>query len=74
LITNFGFFLTNDLYPKTFAGQMEAYVMALPFFRNTILGDLGFVALFFGSYELVLLLISNRKTQMSKLNVKSKNF
>jgi hypothetical protein len=51
LITNFGFFLSNDLYPKTFAGQMEAYVMALPFFRNTLLGDLGFVALFFGSYE-----------------------
>lgn len=53
LITNFGFFLTNDLYPKTFSGQMEAYIMALPFFRNTILGDLGFVILFFGTYEVV---------------------
>jgi hypothetical protein len=53
LITNFGFFLTTDLYPKTFSGQMEAYIMALPFFRNTLLGDLGFVGLFFGSYELI---------------------
>lgn len=63
LITNFGFFLTNDIYPRTFAGQIEAYVMALPFFRNTLLGDLGYVSLFFGSYELVLQFISNRKSQ-----------
>jgi hypothetical protein len=74
LITNFGFFLTNDLYPKTLNGQLEAYIMALPFFRNTLLGDLGFVGLFFGGYELVLLLTSNRKAQMSKLHLKSKNF
>ena len=71
LITNFGFFLSNDLYPRTFSGQMEAYIMALPFFRNTLLGDLGFVGLFFGSYELVLQVISNRKNQMSKLHLKS---
>jgi hypothetical protein len=59
LITNFGFFLTNDLYPKTFSGQLEAYIMALPFFRNTLLGDLGFVGLFFGSYELILYLVKH---------------
>lgn len=74
LITNFGFFLTNDLYPKTVVGQIEAYTMAIPFFRNTLLGDLGYVALFFGSYELVLQFISNRKSQMSKDILKSKNF
>ena len=60
LITNFGFFLLNDLYPRTFSGQMEAYVMALPFFRNTIVGDLGFVALFFGTYELAMRFFINK--------------
>src|SRR5476651_2263656 len=32
LITNFGFWLANDLYPKTFAGQLDAYILGLPFF------------------------------------------
>jgi hypothetical protein len=52
LITNFGFWLVNDLYPKTISGQLEAYIIALPFFRNTLLGDLLYVGLFFGGYEL----------------------
>lgn len=54
LITNFGFWLAFDLYPKTFAGQLQAYVMALPFFRNTLLGDFFYTGLFFGSYELIM--------------------
>jgi len=53
LITNFGFWLVFSLYPKTFAGQTEAYMMALPFFRNTLLGDFFYTGLFFGSFELV---------------------
>jgi hypothetical protein len=53
LITNFGFWLAFSLYPKTFAGQMDAYLMALPFFRNTLIGDLLYVGLFFGSFELI---------------------
>lgn len=53
LITNFGFWLLHDLYPKTFAGQMDAYVMALPFFRNTLIGDLLYVGVLFGTYEVV---------------------
>ncbi len=67
LITNFGFWLTYSLYPKTFAGQIEAYTMALPFFRNTLAGDLFFVGVFFGSYELVKLLVEKRVFALSKL-------
>lgn len=52
LVTNFGYWLSNSLYPKTFTGQLQAYYFALPFFRNTILGDLFYTTLFFGSYEL----------------------
>ncbi len=54
LITNFGVWLVYGFYPKTLAGLMECYIAAIPFFRNTILGDLGFTAVFFGSYELLL--------------------
>ncbi len=53
LVTNFGYWLTYDLYPKTFAGQIEAYYYALPFFRNTVVGDLFYTGLFFGGYEAV---------------------
>lgn len=53
LVTNFGVWLSGGLYPKTLQGLLDAYVMAIPFFRNTIIGDLFYVGLFFGSYEIV---------------------
>ena len=53
IITNFGVWLMGNMYPKTVTGLLDCYVMAIPFFRNTILGDLLYVGLFFGGYELV---------------------
>jgi len=63
LITNFGFWLTNDMYPKTFNGQIEAYIMALPFFRWTVMGDLFYTGVFFGAYELAIRTAYRLKTQ-----------
>src|SRR5690606_22366559 len=40
LITNFNYLLPVSLYPKTLSGQITAYIMALPFLRNSLLGDL----------------------------------
>ena len=40
LITNFGVWLVGPMYPKTIAGLVQTYVMGIPFFRNTLLGDL----------------------------------
>ncbi len=40
LITNFSVWLTGNMYPHTFDGLMESYIMGLPFFRNQILADL----------------------------------
>lgn len=59
LITNFGVWIMGSMYPKIFDGLMQSYIMALPFFRNTIIGDLFYVSLFFGSYVLVKSLTSN---------------
>lgn len=53
IITNFGVWAVTDLYPKTINGLVTSYVMAIPFFRNTLLGDLFFSGLFFGGYEVV---------------------
>lgn len=52
LVTNFVFFQSTALYPHTFEGMIAAYVNAIPFFRNTILSDLSYSAVFFGAYEL----------------------
>lgn len=61
IITNFGVWLMGTMYDKSFAGLLEAYIMGLPFFRNTLLGDLGYVGLFFGSYEYMLFVLPGRK-------------
>lgn len=64
-ITNFGVWAMGTMYPKTASGLLEAYVMAIPFFRNTIVGDLFYTGLFFGSYELVkTLLLSRARAQI----------
>jgi hypothetical protein len=35
------------MYPKTLAGLMTCYAMAIPFFRGTLAGDLVFTAVLF---------------------------
>jgi hypothetical protein len=66
LVTNFGFWLAFSLYPKTWAGQMEAYLMALPFFRNTLLGDLFYTGAFFGAYEFMKMLAAKKSFTLLK--------
>lgn len=60
LITNFAVWL-GGWYPRSLTGLIECYTLALPFFRNTILGDLFYTGVFFGGYELVLRLVRKPK-------------
>lgn len=53
VITNFAVWAFTNMYPKNTTGIFEAYLYAIPFFRNTILGDLFYSGAFFGGYELV---------------------
>jgi hypothetical protein len=53
LITNFGVWAFTNWYPKNIRGLIECYIMAISFFKNTLLGDFFYVSLFFGSYELI---------------------
>ena len=52
VVTNFGVWLLADFYPKTLAGLAACYVAAIPFFQNTLAGDLVFTALLFGGFAL----------------------
>lgn len=52
-LTNFAVWLTGSMYPRTIGGLIHCYTMALPFFRNSLVGDLLYVTVFFGAYEIV---------------------
>jgi hypothetical protein len=51
LISNFGVWM-QGAYARDITGLFQSYVMGLPFFRNSLIGDLLYVGLFFGAYEL----------------------
>tara|TARA_Y100000034_G_scaffold126831_1_gene178675 strand:- start:365 stop:847 length:483 start_codon:yes stop_codon:yes gene_type:complete len=48
LVTNFGVWLIG--YPHTLAGLISCYTLAIPFFGNTILGDMAFTGALFYSF------------------------
>lgn len=52
LVSNFGVWAEGMLgYPKNAAGLAACYAAGLPFLRETLLGDLCFAAILFGTYE-----------------------
>jgi hypothetical protein len=52
VITNFAQWISDPFYAKTGAGLAYCYTMAIPFFNYTVLGDMFYVAVLFGVYEL----------------------
>jgi len=52
VLTNFAVWLTG-WYPMTFDGLVTCYTMAIPFFRNSLISDVVFAAVLFGTYEYV---------------------
>ncbi|OGE84638.1 MAG: hypothetical protein A3J48_03585 [Candidatus Doudnabacteria bacterium RIFCSPHIGHO2_02_FULL_46_11] len=63
LITNFAFFYAPIMYPHNWQGVFQSYINALPFFRNTLLGDLFYVGVLFGAYEFATYLAAKRKSK-----------
>jgi hypothetical protein len=53
LITNFGVWAFEAMYPKTLAGLFACYVAALPFLRNTLQGDVLYSLVLFGGFALL---------------------
>ena len=52
VLTNFGMWLFSGFYPLTWPGFVACYAAAIPFFQNTLAGDLFFTALLFGGFAL----------------------
>jgi hypothetical protein len=57
LITNLGMWLFSGFYPRTWSGLEACYVAAIPFFQNTIAGDLFYATLLFGGFRVAELLV-----------------
>lgn len=52
IVSNFGTWLASGMYSHDLAGLVQCYVMALPFFRATLLSDLVFGVVLFAAYEM----------------------
>jgi len=50
LVTNFAVWTFDALYPKTWSGLITCYIAAIPFFRNSLIGDVAFAAVLFGGF------------------------
>jgi hypothetical protein len=62
IITNFAVWL-NGGYGYTLEGLLTCYTVAIPYFGNTILGNLTYSAILFGSYEFFKLKYTNLVTR-----------
>jgi hypothetical protein len=51
-LTNFGVWTSTNLYVHTIGGLASCYAAALPFFRNSLAGDLGYTLALFGLVRL----------------------
>lgn len=72
LVTNFAMWaaqsgFTQTLYPQTMQGLLDCYIMGLPFFRNTLLGDLFYVGALFGLME-VAIYVTNKYSLKKELH------
>lgn len=53
VLSNFGVWASGLLYPRTGAGLVACYTAALPFFRNSLAGDLLYTLVLFGGFALL---------------------
>ncbi|MFW6110042.1 MAG: DUF6580 family putative transport protein [Patescibacteria group bacterium] len=64
LFTNFAVWAFTPWYSRDFVGLVSCYLAAIPFFKNTLAGNLFFTALFFGTYLLVNMLLEKLATRL----------
>lgn len=61
LITNGAVWAFGSLYTHNLADLAQSYIMAIPFFRNSLLGDLFFTGVLVGVYEASLAVLYREK-------------
>jgi hypothetical protein len=66
VVSNFGTWIGSGMYPISSLGLAACYTAAIPFFSTTLISDLAYSALFFGSFEL-----AQRKIPQLSVNYQS---
>ena len=54
IITNFGAWLTLEMYEKNFTGLLQSYVLAIPFFHNTLISTFLYLIILKLLFDLVI--------------------
>lgn len=67
VITNFAVWVFYSWYPHTLAGLGQCFTMAIPFFKGTLMGDLFYVAILFGIYELIIAVVKKKQLAIEKI-------
>ncbi|KKP89187.1 MAG: hypothetical protein UR93_C0001G0019 [Berkelbacteria bacterium GW2011_GWA2_35_9] len=53
ILTNLAVFFFSGMYILNFSGLVRCFALALPFYRNMLLGDIFYTTVIFGTYKLL---------------------
>ena len=65
-VSNFGVWAGGTMYPKNFGGLITCYAAGVPFIHNTIISDVLFTTVLFGTYYLLQVEYSSLKIKPLK--------
>jgi hypothetical protein len=60
LVSNFALWPFYNQYPHTFDGIIESYTLALPFVKNSLMSNMLFSAILFGSFEMAKVAVTKK--------------
>lgn len=69
ITTNWAVWAFGTMYPHSLNGLLQSYVMALPFFKNSLLGDLFYVGVLVGGMELIIKFKTQNILETKKIGV-----
>lgn len=69
-LTNLSVWYFSGWYMQNLIGLQECFIAAIPFFRNSLVGDLFYSFLFFGAYETLSIILN---IISKKLNYKNQS-
>jgi hypothetical protein len=64
IVSNFGVWIQGTFYAKSFSGLVECYIMALPFLKNQLAGDLIYSVVLFGAYQMAVNFLKQRQADL----------
>jgi len=67
IMTNFAAWALYSWYPHNLSGLLNCFSMALPFFRNSLLGDLSYTVALFGVYEFAHYFLAQKQAKLLRI-------